>query len=50
MNKSQKLDAMRLRAKIRVKKLLEQHDTAWNGDTPIVREEKNGNNSATNNQ
>lgn len=37
MNKSQELAVMLLRAKIKVKELLEQHEQAWNGE--IIEEE-----------
>ena len=40
MNKSQELAVMQLRAKIKIQKLLEQHDVAWNGQEPVVVEEK----------
>ena len=40
MNKSQDLAVMQLRAKIKVKELLEQHDVAWNGQEAIVEEEE----------
>ena len=40
MNKSQDLAVMQLRAKIKVKELLEQHDVAWNGEELIVVDEE----------
>ena len=39
MNKSQDLAVMQLRAKIKVKELLEQHDVAWNGQETVKEEE-----------
>jgi len=39
MNKSQELAIMQLRAKMKIKELLEQHDVAWNGQEPKMVDE-----------
>ena len=39
MNKSQKLNTMLLRAKIKAKEALDRHKTAWHGQEPKVMEE-----------
>ena len=40
MNKSQELAVQQLRAKIKIKELLQQHDVAWNGQEPKMVEKK----------
>ena len=40
MNKSQKLAVMRLRAKIKVKEKLKQHQNSWYGQEPKVVDQR----------
>ena len=43
MNKSQKLAVMRLRAKIKTKEIMTQHQQSWHGQEPkLVKDVKKG--------
>ncbi len=41
MNKSIKLDIMRIRAKMKIEKLVKQHEIAWRGESPKEKVDAN---------